>query len=85
MSVLDTRPIQYYATHDALPPGRVLMFNGDWYWPQTIFLHPDDLAMQNAILSQHCRLIHIRDWTPTHGQQRRAWQEVIDCLREIGI
>jgi hypothetical protein len=58
------RPVLYYATHDALPRGKVVHIAPHDGWSETVLCHPEDWEKTRAELSRTFRLVHIRDWRP---------------------
>lgn len=77
------RPILYYATHDAMPLGRVLHAPERPGWPEVIFCHPDDLPGLRARLPW-LSLRPFREWSPRPEDIEAAFQEAIAAFSKDG-
>lgn len=77
-----TKPIQYYATTDALTLGKALHIAFDGYWPDLWIFHPADFAANRAELARYCRLVDFRTWQPSAEQIDRLWERAIEAAAD---
>lgn len=84
--VMDTidqaKPIQHYATIEYIARGKAILVPASEFYPALVVMHPDDFAAKRAELARYCRLVPFGDWTPPKETIDRAWQKMIEYLRE---
>jgi hypothetical protein len=73
-------PVHYYATHDALERGKILTWQGDDFYPPTLYLHPDDLDELRDQLPEY-RFVHIREWKPSQADLLRSIDAAIARMK----
>ena len=77
------KPITYYATSEQVTPGQVFTIKANRGFPELFLFHPDDFARMQKELTRHCRLMHIREWTPTPTDIEQAFLDVLKEMNNV--
>lgn len=78
-------PVQYYAETSYLEPGKVLYSKSDGFFPDVIYLHPDDTPRLRRELADVCRLVDYHTWKPSIEDAARYARERLAALAKEPI